>query len=138
MERISLGRTEVVGSSSRIDHDAHDNPVGLDRLEAPVACCKEMCSAIRSNPELHNNLGVALAMLGHLDEAIDNFQQALALKPDFPEALGGLGNALRLQGRLQEAATQYEKMLALLPDDAGARNNLAGLLMILGRVKEAI
>jgi tetratricopeptide (TPR) repeat protein len=60
---------------------------------------------------------------GRLDEAIENFQQALALKPslkpDFPEARGGLGNALRLQDRPEEAASQYEKMLAVRPDDAG-------------------
>jgi len=140
MVRTSADLTETVGSISGInDPPPHDRPIGLDRLEAAVACCKEAIrSAIHVNPDVHNTLGVALTLLGRLDEAIENFQQALALKPDFPEAHGGLGNALRLQGRLQEAASQYEKMLAMRPDDAGAHNNFAGVLMMLGRANEAI
>src|SRR5262249_40256539 len=111
MERTSPGGIEAIGSVSRIDdHGTHDDPAGIDRLEAAVACCKKKIrSANHANPEVHNDLGVALVVLGRIDEAIENFQQALALKPDFPEAHGGLGKALQLQGRLQEAASQYEK-----------------------------
>lgn len=136
MERVSTSRTEAAGCLSRIDDHAHDD--SIERLEAAVAFCKEKIRSGISSPEVYNNLGVALVVLGRHDEAIDNFHQALALKSDFPEAHGGLGNALRLQGRVQEAEVQYEKMLALRPDDAGGRNNLAGLLMMLGRVKEAM
>jgi tetratricopeptide (TPR) repeat protein len=136
MERTSPGGIEAVGSLSQVDDQ---DPAGIDRLEAEVARFKNtMRSADRANPDVHNDLGVALTALGRLDEAIENFQRALALKPDFPEAHGGLGNALRLQGRLDEAASQYERMLALRPGDAGAHNNLAGLLMMRGRVRDAM
>jgi tetratricopeptide (TPR) repeat protein len=136
MERTSLGGKETVGLVSRIDEHA---AVRIDGLEAAVARFKKKIrSGSHASPEVHNDLGVALTVLGRLDEAIGNFQQALAVKPDFPEAHGGLGNALRRQGRLEEAASQYERMLALRPDDVGAHNNLAGLLMMLGRVKQAL
>jgi Flp pilus assembly protein TadD len=36
--------------------------------------------------EAHNNLGVALARQGRLEEAIARFGEALRLKPDYEEA----------------------------------------------------
>ena len=45
--------------------------------------------------EAHNNLGIALASQGKLDEAIDQFQQALTLDPEFPNARRNLTAALR-------------------------------------------
>src|ERR1035441_1520602 len=34
----------------------------------------------------HNNFGVSLAVVGRVEEAIAQYQQALALKPSYPEA----------------------------------------------------
>ena len=44
--------------------------------------------------EVRNNLGVTLASQGKLDEAIDLFQQALTLRPDFADARRNLTMAL--------------------------------------------
>jgi Flp pilus assembly protein TadD len=45
---------------------------------------------IRGRARIHNNLGVALARTGRLDEAETEFRRALELQPDMPEALQGL------------------------------------------------
>ena len=54
--------------------------------------------AIRLAPdsaESHNNLGIALASNGNLDEAVREFQQALKLKPGFADAQRNLAMARR-------------------------------------------
>ena len=46
------------------------------------------------NARAHNNLGVALADRGRIDEAIAQYQKALEIKPDYAEAHNNLGLAL--------------------------------------------
>jgi Flp pilus assembly protein TadD len=46
-------------------------------------------SAIELMPdsaEAHNDLGVALASMGQVDEAADHFRRAVELQPEFAEA----------------------------------------------------
>ena len=43
----------------------------------------------------YNNLGIVLRVQGNLDAAIDHYQMALKLYPDFPEAFNNLGSAYR-------------------------------------------
>ena len=50
-----------------------------------------------NHPRVHNNLGVALAQLGRVDEAEAAFRRALALQPDMPEAVQGLRGLEKLR-----------------------------------------
>jgi pentatricopeptide repeat protein len=49
-----------------------------------------------------NALGVALGRQGKLDEAIECFNEALRIKPDFAEALSNLSHAQALRGGLDK------------------------------------
>jgi len=77
----------------------------------------------------HNNLGVSLAGVGRSEEAIAQYRQALALKPNYPEAHDNLGNALASAGRPDEAIGQYRQALEEDPASADAHNNLGAVLM---------
>jgi tetratricopeptide (TPR) repeat protein len=70
-------------------------------------------------------LGVALVNAGRLQEAIEHYEQALRLKPDYVEAHNNLGAALANAGRLQEAIEHYQQALRLKPDFTNAYYNLA-------------
>jgi tetratricopeptide (TPR) repeat protein len=59
---------------------------------------EEFNSALRWNSasvEAHNNLGIALASVGRMDEAVDQFKEALAIDPGFEDARRNLANATR-------------------------------------------
>jgi tetratricopeptide (TPR) repeat protein len=84
------------------------------------------------------NLGVALERLGKVQEAIDHYEQALRLKPDFAGAHHNLGSALFQAGKVPEAIGHYEQAVRIKPDYAEAHNNLGVALMRQGRLQEAI
>jgi tetratricopeptide (TPR) repeat protein len=47
--------------------------------------------------DAHNNLGVALASLGQIDEALAHFRAALAIRPDYTDAQENLNLVLQMQ-----------------------------------------
>jgi Flp pilus assembly protein TadD len=88
-------------------------------------------------PDIHNNLGHALAALGKPAAAILAFQCAVELKPDNPEAFCNWGLALADLGRLDDAEATYRRAIQVEPRFAGAYNNLGLLLKARGRLAEA-
>ena len=67
------------------------------------------------------NMGNALQEQGKLEEAIEAYNKALAIKPDYAEAYYNMGITLQEQGKLEEAIEAYNKALAIKPDYAAAR-----------------
>ncbi|HEX3729786.1 MAG TPA: tetratricopeptide repeat protein [Opitutaceae bacterium] len=58
-------------------------------------------------PEVQNNLGIALLMLGRAPEAIGHFEAALRLDPTLARTHANLATALESVGRPREAAEHY-------------------------------
>jgi tetratricopeptide (TPR) repeat protein len=86
----------------------------------------------------YNNLGLRLREAGKLNEAIEQYKQALQLKPDYARAHVNLGVALIKLGKPEDAIRHYEEALRIEPDYAAAHNNLAGALLLEGEVEDAI
>lgn len=74
------------------------------------------------------NRGNAMLRAGRFEEAAALYRSALAMKPDFPEALCNLGTALKDLGRVAEAVASYRHAIALRPDFAEAHNSLGTVL----------
>ena len=77
----------------------------------------------------HNNYGTALQSLGRFEEALASFRRALAIRPQYPQALANAGLALASLGRHHEAVGSFRKGLELDPENAHARieaRNAAG------------
>jgi tetratricopeptide (TPR) repeat protein len=88
--------------------------------------------------EYHLGLGSLLLERGQVPEAIANFQEALALRPEFAMAHYNLGVALGQKGQADEAVRQYQEAVRLEPELADARNNLGEALDQRGQIDEAI
>ena len=85
-------------------------------------------------PQEHLQLGLLREADGRWEEAIDEYQAALAGHKTFSareraEAWGALGNAHRLAGNRSAAGRAYRKSLHLWPDNAPILNNLAHLYL---------
>jgi protein O-mannosyl-transferase len=85
-----------------------------------------------------DNFGYALDEKGQTDEAIPHFQEAIRIRPSYPEAYNNLGVALGKQGQTDEAIRQYQEAVRLKPDYALAHNNLGVALGKKDQTEEAI
>jgi len=92
----------------------------------------------KNNYIAYNNLGYYLFKHDKLDEAIDDYQKALQIKPDFETALENLGVALIRDKQYDGAITCYRSLLRLNPSDAAAYSNLGYAFTVTGRFDEAI
>jgi len=81
-------------------------------------------------------IGNALAEEGKLPEAIAQCQKALAIAPDYPEALNTLGNVYGKQGKYDEAIASY-RAAAADPTYADPRNGMGDVLIKQGKYAEA-
>ncbi len=95
---------------------------------------------LRANPAswlAHDNLGVVLAAKGRWDEAAGHYQEAMRLKPDYPESYNDYGNVLARAGRWDEAAAQYAQAVRVRPSFAAAEKNWGLAMNDAGRYREA-
>ena len=94
------------------------------------------------NPEsylAHNNLGGVLLDRGDLKDAMPEFETAMRIEPDYPEAHYNRGTVLsRTPGHLDDAMAEYRNALRIKPDYPEARDNLGSALMRMGRLQDAI
>jgi tetratricopeptide (TPR) repeat protein len=72
----------------------------------------------------HYNLGLSFMSMGLTNKAIEQYQIAFRLKPDFAMAYASLGTAYYSKGLTDKAIEQYTIALRLRPDFAMAHYNL--------------
>jgi tetratricopeptide (TPR) repeat protein len=75
---------------------------------------------------------------GEWDEAIAEYEKALALNPEDTLAYFGLGQVYQAQARKEEAQAAYRRAIAICPDNVLARISLAEVYAAEGRTEEAI
>jgi serine/threonine-protein kinase len=73
-----------------------------------------------------------------LDEAFQEFKEAVRLRPNDSEFHSGLGTSLAALGDARGAAAEYRKALQLDPNKANAHVNFGALLLHQGQLDEAI
>ncbi len=106
-------------------------PEGEDR----IAVLKEGIRAEPNDPVGYYVLGLEYAKLHRHLDAIDAFQQALRLLPDYTAAFRELGKSLRDAGRKREAEETWGQGV-VVAQKRGDTQTLKELLVLLKRMKE--
>jgi Flp pilus assembly protein TadD len=100
--------------------------------------------------EAYNNLGLLYASQGREDDAIRNYEKALAVtpkemgpdpgapNPPYAQTCNNIGNALLRERKFDAAIGEYRQALSLDAHYAEANNNLGYALLNQGKTAEAI
>jgi len=125
--------TKASQSTSRQDppHEIINQLVNLYNENQLVEVIEQATSLTKQYPKafiVWNILGTAAAQTGKLEKAINSFEKAISLKPNYAEAHNNFGNALKEQGRLEEAIEAFHKALSLKPGFAEAYRNIGNAL----------
>jgi len=86
----------------------------------------------------YNNRGLTYDDMGRFDEAIADFDKAIALAPSDHQAYTNRGMLFGKTGRFDKAITDFEKAIALAPSRPEAYNNLGIAYAKTGLVDKAI
>lgn len=86
----------------------------------------------------HNNLGVALGLLGKTDEAFAHYAEAARIHPGYADAHYNLANQLLDQKKFAQAEHHYFQAILIDPDRANARFGLAICLVAEGKLAAAV
>ena len=114
------------------------------RLAAPLlvllgGCAHGPSPKEQKTAEIHHDLAVEALRAGRSQEALKEYDIALAIDPDMPEALLGRGLVMEFGfGKLADAEADYRHALQVRPDYPEAHNNLGQLLARTGRTAEAL
>ena len=106
--------------------ETNGRPDALDRMPRAQAA------------QAWNDRGNALADLKQFEQAVTSYRQALAIEPEFAEALFNLGFALQELERHEEALACYDQLLRVQPDHPKALSNRGIALLALNRNEEAL
>ncbi len=86
----------------------------------------------------HNTLGFALAKQGKVTDAINQYNIALSIKPNYADAHNNLGNALFAEGQAREAIAHFTESIKVNPTLWIPHYNLANALAETGNDSAAI
>ena len=149
------GKGRMVDPGPRVRPFAHSPILRLPALFVILACAAgtwrqagywhdsiklwtHTLAVTTNNSNAHNNLGLAFNKLDRPDAAMEEFQAAVLIDPQYSEAHDNLGVAYFQLGRIPEAIDSFTQAIRIAPDYAEAHNNLGLSYVALGMYAEAI
>ena len=106
----------------------------------PQKTIEYLTNSIRLKPDAasYSNRGIAHDNLGQYQRAIEDYREAIRLKPDYAEAYNNRGAAYHNLGQKQRAIEDYNEAIRLKPYTAEAYNNRGAAYDNLGQKQRAI
>jgi tetratricopeptide (TPR) repeat protein len=76
---------------------------------------------------VYNNIGFTYFNLGDYETAIENYQIALTIQPDYVRAMTNLGNAEAALGKTDAARAAFQRALDIDPQNEAAQQGMERL-----------
>ena len=134
---------ENQNKQSRIIHNSPDNSEpSRDQLEELInlynqgnflkflPLAEQIAKDYSHNFQVHIMLAEVNRKLQNHDAAIENYQKAIQIKPDYTDAYMNLGITLKNSGQLISAVSTYKKILDIKPDDAETYYNIGNTFQV--------
>jgi tetratricopeptide (TPR) repeat protein len=138
VEALAARRPHAGVPTRREDYCQAMQWIAEGRCDDARAILEQMRGEHPDAPDIHHNLGVAMAKLGRLDDAIACFREAVRLRPDSTDAQGNLGLAYLQSNKPADAVACFRAHLAARPDSAETHNNLGVALSKLNQLTDAV
>jgi tetratricopeptide (TPR) repeat protein len=91
-----------------------------------------------TNAVILNKLGIAYHHLFALDEARKDYEKALLIRPNYPEAINNLGAADFAERHYKQSIRLYRKALKLMPNSAVIAANLGTAYFARGKYQDGL
>jgi predicted O-linked N-acetylglucosamine transferase (SPINDLY family) len=108
------------------------------RRDEALRYMQKAAAQMTADPTFFYNYGLMLHRRLRYDDALEQYRQAVRLRPDYIGALNNIGAVLLIQGKLIEAEEFLRRSVALQPDYYPAYNNLGSICKDMGRYEEAL
>ena len=98
-------------------------------------------ATVAKNPNCwlaHTNLGILLKNKGDIAGATAHYRVALAVRPEFPEALNALGVCEATNGDFEKGMAHFRAALAIAPKFTSAWFDLGNAFVATGKIDDAI
>jgi tetratricopeptide (TPR) repeat protein len=105
---------------------------GLRQLDRSLADSQRAHALEANNAGICNNIGGVLHELGRYEEALNWLEKAIALQPDYVDALNNKALAQAQLDRLAEAGATFDYIRAIAPNNAEAALGAANLQLLNG------
>jgi tetratricopeptide (TPR) repeat protein len=130
-----IGRGEIA-DTNHADNLKYGTPYYIKCIQYLMNIIKHAFYLKSYKAQLYNEKGIENSKHGKYKMAIDDFNQAIRLKPDFADAYNNRGLTYSKQGQYQPAIEDFNRAIHLRPDYASAFIN-RGVTYITTDKKEA-
>jgi tetratricopeptide (TPR) repeat protein len=97
-----------------------------------------LVAAYPNDERAHNLLGNHYFGQQDYERAIEEFERAVKINPEYSQPYNQLGYAHRFLGQFDDAEKAFQRYIELIPDDPNPYDSYAELLLKMGRFDEAI
>tara|TARA_B100000787_G_C16192681_1_gene298508 strand:+ start:1275 stop:3038 length:1764 start_codon:yes stop_codon:yes gene_type:complete len=108
------------------------------QIQDALDSIKLLSEEFQSNPLLINISGACFNSLGQYENAIESYEKAIAINPDYVDAHYNLGNIYRQIDQLDNAIECHQRVIDINPSHEEAQYNLGVSLFESGFLFEAI
>ncbi len=130
LRRLRPANGRHLGCLGRALKDMGRSKEAVAVLAAAEAASREALNLKPNDPYAHQLLAFALNLEGKDDEAIPEYQAAIALQPDLDVSRGNLSGILARKGQVDEGFAQIHAAIAIRPDYANHQVTLGALLSL--------